>query len=300
MGRYVERAENLARMLAVAESFSAGNDDHAWVSLLETFTDEDAFAETGRQINGLNLSRWYLTDRDHPNTVVSALTAARENARALRHVVSTELWRQINMLHGRFAALTPRQVTLSKVHALCEQARLGCQAHFGIADTTWYRDEAWLFHKLGCELERADQTTRLIDIKYFQIKAADESSVVPPDAVWWNTLLRSASGYHAFRRKQPLDAGPSDAAAFLLFDSDFPRSVRLSALSAFDRLRELEQDYGAGPDQALAVARSNFSRVLQDRPEKLAGRPLHAYLDQVQRAVSGFSEALAARYFDGD
>lgn len=294
----MERAENLARLIAVTESLSAGNDDTgSWTSLLQTFFDEPAYAATGKSKTGLSISRWYLLDRDNPNSVYSTLTLARENARALRHVLPTEMWRQINMLHAHVAGLTARKVTLVRLNEICESIRLGCQAHFGVVDSTWYRDEAWLFHKLGCELERADQTTRLMDISNFKLMADGEGAV--PGASWWNSLLRQASGYQAFRRKHRVNVDPSDAAAFLLFDADFPRSVRLSMLQAFSRLDELEEDYRARPDQGLTVARTAVAARLSDRPELLVGQSLHTYLDEVQSDLNGFANAIASRYFGG-
>ncbi|TGY90436.1 alpha-E domain-containing protein [Marinicauda algicola] len=297
IGRYVERAENLARLIAVTEALSAGNDDtESWTSLLQTFFDEPAYEATGRSRTGLSISRWYILDKDNPNSVISALTLARENARALRHIIPTEMWRQINMLHGTVEGLTARKVTLPRLNEICESIRLGCQAHFGVVDSTWYRDEAWLFHKLGCELERADQTTRLMDISNFKLMALGEDGAIPTGA-WWNSLLRQASGYQAFRRKHRVNVDPADAAAFLLFDSDFPRSVRLSMLQAFSRLDDLETDYSAPPDQALVVARTALATRMQDRPEALVGHGLHTYLDEVQRDLNGFANAIASRYF---
>nr|WP_270375000.1 alpha-E domain-containing protein [Marinicauda sp. Alg238-R41] len=298
LGRYVERAENLARLLAVTETLSADSEDRdSWISLVQTFQDEEAYRETGKPQTGLLIARWYLIDRDNPNSVISVLTMARENARALRHLIPTEMWRHINMLHAEVASLTARKVTLVRLNEICEQVRLGCQAHFGVVDSTWYRDEAWLFHKLGCEIERADETTRLMDISNYKLMASDNALL--PTKSWWNWLLRQASAYQAFRRKHQINAEPADAAAFLLFDSDFPRSVRLSVLQAFSRLDELETDYQSAPGQKLLVARTALSSRLKNRPEPLAGETLHAYLDEVQKDLIAFADAIADRYFDG-
>ncbi|MGJ3231616.1 MAG: alpha-E domain-containing protein [Oceanicaulis sp.] len=304
LGRYIERAENLARLLAVTEGFAAGDDDAAaWRSVLNTFDDLPGFEKTGRKLTGLNVVRWYFIDRANPNSIVSALAMARENARALRHISPIESWKQINMLYGAAADLKARQVTLPKLSQLCETVRLGCLTHQGMVDGTWYRDEAWLFHRLGSELERADQTTRLLDVKYYQLKSAgadEEDGFAPPDIVWWNSLLRSASSYHAFRRRHSLSAGPAEAAAFLLFDPDCPRSVKLAALAAADRLRELDADYGAAPGPELEAASEGLLSLLSpDTPVK-PGKALHAYLDQVQVRLIAFASALAARYFGPD
>ena len=299
MGRYVERAENVARLVAVTEAISAGNEDReSWTSLLQTFSDEEIYDATGKSHTGLSISRWYVIDKDNPNSIISALTLARENARALRHIIPTEMWRQINMLHGEVARLTARKVTLARLNEICEEIRLGCQAHFGVVDSTWYRDEAFLFHKIGAEIERADQTTRLMDISNFKLMAGDDGSGV--SASWWNSLLRLASGYQAFRRTHRIAVEPGDAAAFLLFDSDFPRSVRLSVLLAFERLDDLERDYGARPDQGLTVARTALARRFQERSDSLVGQALHTYLDEVQRDLNTFAGALAKRYFGSE
>ena len=300
----MERAENLARMLSVTESFAAGNDDEgAWISVLDTFYDHDAFEQTGRRLSGLNVARWYFIDCDNPNSLISSLNMARENARALRHLIPVMSWKQINMLYSRVSELKARKITLPRLDALCEEVRLECLAYQGGVDRTWYRDEVWLFFWLGCELERADQTTRLLDVKYYQLASAgsdDDNLVAPPDIVWWNCLLRSASVFHAFRRRHDLNAGPVEAARFLLFDEDCPQSVRLSAIGAADRLRELECDYGAAPSADLRAASEQLLELLS--PEKVVkpGKDLHSYLDNVQRQIISFNEALGERYFDLD
>lgn len=288
----------------MTEGFAAGDDDDAaWRSVLNTFHDMPAFKQAGRKLSGLNVARWYFHDKSNPNSILTALTMARENARALRHISPIESWKQINMLHGAVADLKARQVTLPKLNQLCETIRLGCLTHQGLVDGTWYRDEAWLFHRLGSELERADQTTRLLDVKYYQLKSAgadEEAGFAPPDIVWWNSLLRSASSYHAFRRRHSLSAGPTEAATFLLLDQDCPRSVKLAALAAADRLRELEDDYGAAPGPELDQAcRGLLSLLEPDAPVK-PGKSLHGYLDQVQLQIIAFASALASRYFAPD
>jgi len=288
----------------VTESFAAGDDDAAaWRSVLDTFEELPAFEKARPKLTGINVARWYFTDRSNPNSILSALAVARENARALRHISPIESWKQINMLYAEVADLKARQVTLPKLSQLCERVRLSCMTHQGLVDGTWYRDEAWLFHRLGSELERADQTTRLLDVKYYQLKSAgadDEDGFVPPDIVWWNSLLRSASSYHAFRRRHSLSAGPTEAAAFLLFDPDCPRSVKLSAIAAADRLRELEDDYGAAPGADLKRASKDLLALLEpDGPVK-PGKSLHAYLDAVQLQLNGFAGALSERYFGPD
>ncbi len=297
MGRYVERCENLARLLAVTEAYAEGSDSRAeWTPLLEVHSDAEAYAKTGLQMTGLNVARWYLCDAKNSNSVLSSLERVRENARGLRHLISVEVWRQINMFYGNVKALTPRKVTLSHLTEICEDIRAACHAHFGLVDTTWYRDEAWVFNRLGVRLERADQSTRLLDIKSYQLDR--EGADRQPDEVWWNTLLRSASGYHAFRRSGPVNPQPDAAAEFILFDSAFPRSVEGSVQEALALLDRLEAGFSVLHGPGVRAAREALRTALTQRPDVLLGQDLHAYLDRLQVALNGLGVAVAERHFD--
>ncbi len=297
MGRYVERCENLARLLSVTEAYAEGSDVRAdWSPLLEVHSDAEAFAETGLPITGLNVARWYLTDPANPNSVLASLERVRENARGLRHLISVEVWRQINMFYGEMKALTPRKVKLGALNEICEQIRAACHAHFGLVETTWYRDEAWVFNRLGVRLERADQSTRLLDIKSFQL--GHEGGASQPDDAWWNTLLRGASGYHAFRRSGPVNPQPDSAAEFILFDPAFPRSVEACVSEAEALLDRLSVAFGVTHGAAVDATRANLRALLTRRPEALSGGRLHAWLDRVQIAITDLVGALAERHFD--
>lgn len=297
MGRYVERCENLARLLSVSEAYAEGSDsDSEWAPLLQVNLDSEAYAETGLPLTGLNVARWYLCDAENSNSVLSSLERVRENARGLRHLISVEVWRQINVFYKEIKTLTPRKVHLTHLNEICENIRAACHAHFGLVETTWYRDEAWLFNRLGVRLERADQSTRLLDIKSYQLDSATHSG--QPDEVWWNTLLRSASGYHAFRRSGPVNPQPDAAAEFILFDGAFPRSVDSCVNEVVWLLDRLETGFGVIHGPAVNEARDRLRAQLVRRPEELKGGSLHAYLDQLQLALIGIGSAIADRHFD--
>jgi len=298
LGRYLERVESLARLLWVTEAFAADQDsDDAWAPILSVFADEAAFNERKKEPTALNVARFYLTDRGNPNSAVSAAFMAKENARSLRHLISTEAWREISVFNDEVAALQKRRFSLSKLNEICLALRDGCYTHRGVMGSTCYRDEVWRFHQLGAALERADQMTRLIDIKYFRFDRDDVDEAAPPDVAWWNTLLRSASGYHAFQRRHSFNADPADAAHFVLCDPYLPLSVANAADSAFYQIERLERDFNAKPGAEILAAADALDARLEAPPAKLNGRALHRYLDAIQQEIIALANALNDRYF---
>ena len=139
--------------------------------------------------------------------------------------------------------------------------------------------------------------TRLIDIKYYRFDRDDDDQAAPPDVAWWNTLLRSASGYHAFQRQHSFNADPEDAARFLLFDPWLPLSVFNAAGAALYQLDKLKTDFDAKPGPEVKRAAEALQTRLEARPERVAGRTLHRYLDEVQVDIIGLASAVNERFF---
>ena len=298
MGRYIERAESTARLLLITESFAAeGVEEEAWQALLHVLFQYEAFMETRKKPTPENIAKFFLTQKSSMSSVAAQIHMVKENARSLRHLFSTEAWVQISQFNDYIESLPGKSVALAKLPQICEEIRARCYQHYGVLEATCYRDETWLFNRIGAALERADQMTRLVDIKYFQIDTADDQALTPPDAAWWNSLLRSASGYHAFRRRHSFNPAITEFAAFLLFDEDFPRSVCASANDVFDCLNELAGDYGAAPDEALIMARRALYDVLTGERPALSSTGLHGYLDDVQTKLNALSVAVGRRYF---
>ncbi|GJL93839.1 MAG: hypothetical protein DHS20C05_02440 [Hyphococcus sp.] len=298
MGRYIERADNIARLLSVTEAFAADQESEAaWTPVLNVFSDHESYKSYNKPLTALNVAKFYLGEIQNFNSAAYSVHMAKENARTLRHLISTECWRQLSMFQARMHALSKRNFALSKVSEICDDIQHSCFTHRGIVETTWYRDEVWRFNRIGAALERADQMTRLLDMKYFEYDRDDDDQVAPPDVAWWNTLLRTASGYHAFQRRYSFDPQPADAAGFLLFDARLPLSVRAAVNSAFHHLSKLEQDYGAQADANIKSAAEALDNRLNTPPDRVNGRPLHRYLDQIQIELITLANALNERYF---
>lgn len=297
LGRYLERAENLARILDINETYARDNPDGPdWKRALVLNSDVERFSQTYDAIDARNVLAFYVTDKNNPTSIISCLTSARENARSVRHLISTEMWTQINILHGNVRAITPKDIRPSNLSNTARRIIIGCQTFEGIAEGTFFRGEPWQFYHLGKYVERADQSTRILDM------GCDQLFIEEGDAVaWvhWNVLLRSVSGYHAFCACHPAASSPEAIAEFLLYDKEFPRAVGLCIARLTERLRNIETRQGHKQVDAVEHARRELAVLLETGLEKkLTARRLHAYLDQIQSALAKLSSSIGVAYFN--
>jgi uncharacterized alpha-E superfamily protein len=295
----MERAENLARIIDVNETFAQNRDSpEDWLPIVEINADTARFFEAHAQASVESVVRFYVLDRDNPTSIVSTVRGARENARMLRHLISTELWTHLNVFYNELEELDPADLRLAELSRLCIRIKEGCQMHAGIAEGTLYRDQVWYFHEIGRYLERADQTTRLLDIKYHRLLPKPEDVGSPIDIGQWNALLRSVAGYHAFRRVHPRGMRPATVAGFLLFNRAFPRAVTVCAARAAELLSDLNAAYrlpgGRAPaERAVALRRELEAAMIDD----VLAAGLHEYLDSVQLKIAGVTEAMGEGLF---
>jgi uncharacterized alpha-E superfamily protein len=299
LARYVERAEDLARIVDVNETFSRDSrGGQNWRSVLQLHADEARYRERFGAPTAEGVIRFYTLDDSNPTSIVSALREARSNARNLRPLISTEMWTQMNIFYNRLTAMRPEELAQPRLPRFCSFVKENCQTHFGITEGTFYRDEGWYFYLLGRKLERADQTTRTLDVKYHLLLPSADQVGSPLDVSQWNALLRSVSGYHAFRRVHPSGMTPTDVAGFLLFHRAFPRSVAACVSEVDDLLHALRATYqltgGAEAMERLDELRAVLS---QERIDNVIRRGLHEFLDQLQGELIAVSQDLGRDFF---
>jgi len=296
LGRYLERAESIARILDINETF-ARDKSHGpdWERILVLNSDRERFLESHEEITPQAVLGFYLGDRGNPTSIAYATAAARQNARSVRHLISTEMWKQLNVFCNQFAAATKRGVALASLSRVCGEIKEGCQTFEGVAEGTFFRGEAWCFYHLEKYIERADQTTRLLDIGYEQISQADGEAL---RSVHANVLLRSVSGYHAYRARFPTVLRARDIANFLLYDPQFPRAVALCANQMNARLQDLDKVCANVGTTKAEKARNALEFLLRTG---LGGRftpkQLYRFLDDLQIALGDVSDAIGATYF---
>lgn len=297
--RYMERIENLARILDVTETFMrTGGGRHGWLSIVQINADEDRFFRRHDHAEPENVIDFYVLDRTNPSSIVRMITAARENARTLRPMISTEMWSHINMFYNKVRALEPDDLAISRVSAVCSMLRAECQTHTGITEGTFFRDQGWCFYVMGKNIERADQTTRFVDIKYHTLLPAEAGVGSPVDISQWNTMLRAAAGYHAFRRHTTRPLSPATVAGFLLLSGGFPRSLSMCVRQIGWQLGQLRADYGLTRSSRALERLDTLGAAIEDQTiGEIIVRGLHEFLDWVQVQLAGLQSDIADAFW---
>ena len=298
--RYMERIENLARLLDVTKTFAGDAEGGGnWLSLLRINGDQSAFFAKHAAPEATSVAQFYLLDAENPTSVQSAIRCARENARTLRALISTEMWLQINVFHGRIRELSAIDIAPEELSGICAMLKEGVQAHTGITEGTFYRDQCWHFYMMGRHLERADQITRLIDTKFNALlpSATTDAAI---DAGEWNALLRAAAGYHAYRREYPHGYVPREVAGFLLLNAAFPRSAGLSLAQLDWHLTTLRSRYHLhGCLQALQRLDHLQTMLASQTVDDILGRGLSPFLDWVQSEIAALHEDIVTQLCGG-
>ena len=297
LGRHVERTDNLARMLDINETYareSHGAPD--WRRVLDLYNDEEHFLENHGRVGEQEVLHYYVLDRDNPGSLAATVHAARENARAIRHLISTEMWTHINTFNSRMSRLTQRDIWPTNISRLCKEMKEACQTFEGIAEGTFFRGSAWHFYSTGKYIERADQTTRVLFLGCDLLEAGDERDGLT--TVRWNALLRSVAAYHAFRWVRPRGHQHGDIINFLLYDEGFPRSVKLCAVRIEGHLEDLVVRRGQPRVKAIEDACRRLSFSLEMGLERrVSADGLRRFLDNLQLGLIQVSNEIAAAYF---
>ncbi len=299
MARYIERVENLARLVEVTQTFeSPGREAESWFALVRINANEESFALRMTPPDAAGVKHFYLLDRANPNSVPASIEAARINARTLRPLISTEMWLQLNVFHRDVMAIAAADLEGDRLARVCRRLREGVQALTGITEGTFFRDQGWHLWELGRLLERADQTTRLLDIKYHLLTPTEgEEAVRIAELTRWNGVIRAAAGYHAFRRVANAGFRPEDVVSFLLGDTAFPRSVALCVSQAEWHLTQLRTRYGLRGTAPMLERIELMRAAVQEPVARLMPDGLHGFLDQVQADLAMLAAEIGTAFF---
>jgi uncharacterized alpha-E superfamily protein len=298
MNRYVERAENVVRFLDVNLHLTLdapfGQGVSTWAPLVATTGDHALYEERYGAPTRDAVMRFLTFDATYPNSILSCLRAARENARSVREIISSEMWKELNELYlaVQDAARDP-ELALATPGDLFDRIKHGCHAFVGITYLTMTHNEAWHFGRLGRLLERADKTSRIVDVKCFILLQRGIDPIAGAvDEIQWAALLKSASAFEMYRKRHGRIT-PEDVVDFLLFETKFPRSIRYCLIKAERSLHAITGtrigERGSPAEERLATLRGDIERA---DVRAIVTEGLHEWLDRVQLELNLVGEAI--------
>jgi len=302
MNRYIERAENYARLIEVdynlAMDLPPGLVEQQWRPLVLTTGDDELFMSLYGEFTKKNVVRFLAFDTDNPNSICSCIYAARENARTVREIIPSEMWMQLNEMYLYMKACVKEEDLSQKfLIQFFREIKQGGHLFSGIMDGTFSRSEGWHFGNIGRFMERADKTDRIIDMKYYYLLPNPDYVGTPLDLMQWSALLKSASAFEMYRKT----FGKLDVAhiiQFLILDREFPRAMRYCLIQSENSLRAIvgseKFTYETKAQKEMGKLRSELDYTDVNEIFKLG---LHEYLDQFQSRLNDVGGAIADTFF---
>jgi uncharacterized alpha-E superfamily protein len=299
MSRYLERAENTARILEVNRTLLLDFEapvDQQWRPLLIISGVHDLPGEAEAETVQDCLT-WQTAN---PGSVASSLAAARENARIIREVISADMWERINYYHLWMQGSVARTLYESNRSEFYSQIKRINQIIHGICEGTMSHGEAWEFFRLGKYLERASQTARILDVKYHILLPTPQHVGTPVDNVHWIAILASCSGYEPYHKQLAGTADPCVSVPdFLIFDRLFPRSLRRCLRECQSAARAISgRPAGRPGDAAEQRLRELIDWLEAKKIEDLVRDGLHETLTSVVDTIHKIGDAIHRTYFD--
>jgi uncharacterized alpha-E superfamily protein len=305
MSRYLERADNTARLVDVnlqllldQRTLDASALAGHWMPIIESTGDDDLFEQKHRAASGENVTEFLVFQKENGNSIVSSVAQARENARMVRDQITVEFWEELNELYLFVHSPRARKLWRSNPYDFFQEIKNASLILQGLTDSAIMRNEGWFFVQAGRYIERADKTSRILDVRHatFPERGAP-AATTQTDALAWAAVLRSCSAWDAYKAVHGAEVDPALVAEFLILSDDFPRAVRFCAQELNTALRRIS-----------GVAEGRFC----NDAEKLAGRlvaelqfstasdifevGLHTFIDYLQVKLNAIGAALFQAY----
>ncbi len=298
LSRYLERAEHTARMLDV--HLNLGLDQSQGMSVREN--RERLMMSMWQTAAGSNnvldddyrLTDYLTFDTNNPKSIVMVIAAARENARQVREQISSEMWMQINRLYLDMKCATMPEIWEHQPHEFFRMVREGSHLFQGITDATMNRDEGWQFIQLGRYIERAASIARLLDVNFNALLIDNEAGGTYLQRIG---LLKSVTSFEAYCKVYHADMQPNWIVEFLLFNADFPHTIRFCIKQVCQALEDIAVKSGRGTNNRLQrVAGRLQSSLSFDLVDDVLSGDLHRYLFDIQHQCDLIHMALYETY----
>ncbi|MEI9902896.1 MAG: alpha-E domain-containing protein [Asticcacaulis sp.] len=297
MGRYLERADNVARFVDVnfhlMLDLSLDVASTQWYPIIATSGDDEDFTKRYKTADEKSVVKFLTFDDKNPNSILQSIFRARENARTVREVIPVEMWEKINELYHLTQAHS-RKRSVYDLQDYYKAVRQAGHQFTGLMENTMSRQQGWQFAHLGQMLERADKTARLLDVKYFLLIPRGEVDS-HYDAVQWGAVLKSVDALEMYRQ-QFHTINYKDVTHFLLFSKAFPRSVLFCLDAAEDALKMIDDDVDTS-GKALAEARQLNDTLHNSDAAHIISAGLHEFIDIFQYNLNLVDEAIYESFF---
>jgi uncharacterized alpha-E superfamily protein len=308
--RYVERAENVARFIEVNLNLMLETPIQqrpSWRPLVTTTGDQEFFDKSHSEASAEAVA-WFLTfDPVYPNSILSSLAQARDNARTVREIISREMWQELNEFYLMVKEASRATFRVGELGEFLRRVKMSGIHYEGVTNATLSRGEAWSFARLGRLLERADKTSRILDVKYYTLwpdTSAEPDGVASPaagdsavDQAGWGALLNSASALQMYRQHHHVTS-PRDVARFLLLNRQFPRSILYCVSEAQLSLHAVSgtplKSSAHRAERLLGRLQANLTYA---SIEDVMDQGLHQYIDELQRSLNDVGTAIGVGFF---
>ncbi len=294
LARYLERTEDTARLILVRHNAILDLPrpiQPGWELLLDVLGAAEGFRSTPGAANEKNIISYVFGERTNPSSIISSLTAARENMRTTREVLPSEAWERVNSLYLSVARRSSRGLPRASRHGTLNNIIESCQQISGMLSGTMNHDAAYQFVRMGRFVERADMSTRIIDVGSANLAAAGEEAA-PYQNVLWISMLQSLSAYQMYRLSIGSNVKSADVLDFLMRNREFPRATSycLDEIEASMKLLPRSKD-------ALKVVGSLKRKLRRTDCSALQGESLHQFLDDLQLRIQAVQTAINDSWF---
>jgi len=295
LGRYLERAENTARLINV--NFNLLLDlpkgiELGWEPLIDIVSERKFFYQHHSAANERSVVSFMVADAEHAGSIVNSLNAARENARTVREIIPREAWEQINEIYLYAKKNKEKALVRRSRYEFLTEIIESIQKITGILAGTMTQDEGYQFLKIGRNLERADMTTRIIDVRSATLLPNTETEQSAFENLQWMSVLKSLTGYQMYRRAMRLRIRRPDVLKFLLLEEKFPRSL-LHALHQVEYCLMQLPNY----EEPILLIRQLEEALVEANPQVLIQDKLHIFIDEMQLGLINIFNKVDETYF---
>ena len=298
MFRYLERTENTARLLDAGLRIAVTKPDNAagaWKSIIRTADSVDLYLNKNSEFDSLGVTEFLLRDANNGSSVLASIDAARRNARMVRTALTREVWEATNEAWMTLHDLLAQPISPSDLPDALNIIRKQSALVRGALHGTMLRNDIFDFAQIGFYLERADNTARILDIKYFIILPEEQKVGSTYDALQWETVLRSVSGQRAYRMLHTKGVSAARVASFVMLDRRLPRSLAFCTSQIASHLERLAEEYGV-ESEALEQARVHRDALRETDINAIISEGLHEVLQNFIQANDRLSDLIGTNF----